>query len=364
MKKIFLLTGIILIIAAGLGLLKWQLMTSEQATTKGQQRVVHIYNYGSYIDPALLTKFTQQTGYQVSYETYDSNESMMVKLQQGGSNYDLVFPSEPFVTKLAQDQLLAPLDHHKIHGLSHLDPLLVNQKFDPHNHYSLPYFWGTTGIMYNDQYFSKDDVATWQKLWAPKMKEQVMVIDAPRESMGMGLQALGYSENDANPAHIAAARQKLATLSPNVKAILNDEIRPYVNAGEANVAVAYSGVADYAHSLNPHIDYVIPKDGGSVWTDNMAIPKNAKNQAGAYAFINFLLDPKNAAQNAVYVAYSSPNLAAKKYLPNTITTDKILYPKRDTLKNIEHYQNLSDNTVAAYSDNWLAAKMAMANGGK
>lgn len=125
---------------------------------------------------------------------------MMVKLQQGGSNYDLVFPSEPFVTKLAQDQLLAPLDHHKIPGLSHLDPLLLNQKFDPHNHYSLPYFWGTTGIMYNDQYFSKDDVGTWQKLWAPKMKDQVMVIDAPRESMGMGLQALGYSEKDATRA--------------------------------------------------------------------------------------------------------------------------------------------------------------------
>ena len=122
------------------------------------------YNYGSYIDPDLLTQFTKQTGYQVSYETYDSNESMMVKLKQGGSNYDLVFPSEPFVTKLAQEKLLASLDHQKIRGLENLDPMLLNQSFDPNNHYSLPYFWGTTGIMYNTKVFSKDEVDTWAKL--------------------------------------------------------------------------------------------------------------------------------------------------------------------------------------------------------
>ena len=173
--------------------------------------------------------------------------------------------------------------------------------------------------MYNTKVFSKDEVDTWAKLWAPKMKDQVMLIDAPRESIGMGLQALGYSENDHDPAHIQAAREKLAALAPNVKAVLNNEIRAYVTSGEANVAVAYSGVADYAHAINPDIDYVIPKDGGSVWTDNMSIPKNAQNKAGAYAFINFLLDPKNAAQNAEYVAYSSPNLAAKKYFSKEIT---------------------------------------------
>ncbi|HCH61089.1 ABC transporter substrate-binding protein, partial [Leuconostoc lactis] len=260
--------------------------------------------------------------------------------------------------------LLAPLDHQKIRGLENLDPMLLNHAFDPNNRYSLPYFWGTTGIMYNAKVFSKDEVDTWAKLWAPKMKDQVMLIDAPRESIGMGLQALGYSENDHDPAHIQAARQKLAALAPNVKAVLNDEIRAYVTSGEANVAVAYSGVADYAHALNPDIDYVIPKDGGSVWTDNISIPKNAQNKAGAYAFINFLLDPKNAAQNAEFVAYSSPNLAAKKYLSKEITSDKILYPQRSELAKVEHYENLTDKTVRDYSNNWLEAKMAMANGGK
>ncbi|WP_237049496.1 ABC transporter substrate-binding protein [Leuconostoc lactis] len=355
----------VIVIVGGLIVIRWQLQLSAQPEKQGsQQKMLHVYNYGSYIDPDLLTKFTKQTGYQVSYETYDSNESMMVKLKQGGSNYDLVFPSEPYVAKLAQENLLAPLDHQKIRGLENLDPMLLNHAFDPNNRYSLPYFWGTTGIMYNAKVFSKDEVDTWAKLWAPKMKDQVMLIDAPRESIGMGLQALGYSENDHDPAHIQAARQKLAALAPNVKAVLNDEIRAYVTSGEANVAVAYSGVADYAHAINPDIDYVIPKDGGSVWTDNMSIPKNAQNKAGAYAFINFLLDPKNAAQNAEYVAYSSPNLAAKKYLSKEITSDKILYPQRSELAKVEHYENLTDKTVRDYSNNWLEAKMAMANGGK
>lgn len=365
MKKMLLLLSSVIVILGGLIVIRWQLQLSAQPEKQGsQQKMLHVYNYGSYIDPDLLTKFTKQTGYQVSYETYDSNESMMVKLKQGGSNYDLVFPSEPYVAKLAQENLLAPLDHQKIRGLENLDPMLLNHAFDPNNRYSLPYFWGTTGIMYNAKVFSKDEVDTWAKLWAPKMKDQVMLIDAPRESIGMGLQALGYSENDHDPAHIQAARQKLAALAPNVKAVLNDEIRAYVTSGEANVAVAYSGVADYAHALNPDIDYVIPKDGGSVWTDNISIPKNAQNKAGAYAFINFLLDPKNAAQNAEFVAYSSPNLAAKKYLSKEITSDKILYPQRSELAKVEHYENLTDKTVRDYSNNWLEAKMAMANGGK
>lgn len=365
LKKLLLLLSSVIVIVGGLIVIRWQLQLSAQPEKQGsQQKMLHVYNYGSYIDPDLLTKFTKQTGYQVSYETYDSNESMMVKLKQGGSNYDLVFPSEPYVAKLAQENLLAPLDHQKIRGLENLDPMLLNHAFDPNNRYSLPYFWGTTGIMYNAKVFSKDEVDTWAKLWAPKMRDQVMLIDAPRESIGMGLQALGYSENDHDPAHIQAARQKLAALAPNVKAVLNDEIRAYVTSGEANVAVAYSGVADYAHALNPDIDYVIPKDGGSVWTDNISIPKNAQNKAGAYAFINFLLDPKNAAQNAEFVAYSSPNLAAKKYLSKEITSDKILYPQRSELAKVEHYENLTDKTVRDYSNNWLEAKMAMANGGK
>lgn len=365
LKKMLLLLSSVIVIVGGLIVIRWQLQLSAQPEKQGsQQKILHVYNYGSYIDPDLLTKFTKQTGYQVSYETYDSNESMMVKLKQGGSNYDLVFPSEPYVAKLAQENLLAPLDHQKIRGLENLDPMLLNHAFDPNNRYSLPYFWGTTGIMYNTKVFSKDEVDTWAKLWAPKMKDQVMLIDAPRESIGMGLQALGYSENDHDPAHIQAARQKLAALAPNVKAVLNDEIRAYVTSGEANVAVAYSGVADYAHAINPDIDYVIPKDGGSVWTDNISIPKNAQNKAGAYAFINFLLDPKNAAQNAEFVAYSSPNLAAKKYLSKEITSDKILYPQRSELAKVEHYENLTDKTVRDYSNNWLEAKMAMANGGK
>lgn len=365
LKKMLLLLSSVIVIVGGLIVIRWQLQLSAQPEKQwSQQKMLHVYNYGSYIDPDLLTKFTKQTGYQVSYETYDSNESMMVKLKQGGSNYDLVFPSEPYVAKLAQENLLAPLDHQKIRGLENLDPMLLNHAFDPNNRYSLPYFWGTTGIMYNAKVFSKDEVDTWAKLWAPKMKDQVMLIDAPRESIGMGLQALGYSENDHDSAHIQAARQKLAALAPNVKAVLNDEIRAYVTSGEANVAVAYSGVADYAHALNPDIDYVIPKDDGSVWTDNISIPKNAQNKAGAYAFINFLLDPKNAAQNAEFVAYSSPNLAAKKYLSKEITSDKILYPQRSELAKVEHYENLTDKTVRDYSNNWLEAKMAMANGGK
>lgn len=362
MKKIISFIFSVLLFCTILVIIKIILTeNSKSMIQNSNSNILSVYNYGSYIDPELLTKFTKETGYQVNYETYDSNESMMVKLEQGGSNYDVVFPSEPFVSKLAMKKLLEPFDYSKIKGFNNLDPLLLNQKFDPHNKYSLPYFWGTTGIMFNSKVFQKSDFKTWSKLWNKKFENQIMLIDAPRESIGMALQSLGYSENDANKRHIAKAKKQLTRLGPNVKAILNDEIRSYVVSGESNVAVAYSGIADYAHAENKNIQYIVPSHGGSIWTDNISIPKSAKNKKAAYAFINFLLQPKNAAKNAEYVAYSSPNLTAKKYLPKSITSDQILYPKRSTLVNLEHYQVLSDHTTEKYNDAWLEAKLAIAN---
>jgi spermidine/putrescine transport system substrate-binding protein len=362
LKKIVAFVISVLLVCVVLAVTKIKLAENNGIPhDNAHSKVLSVYNYGSYIDPDLLDKFTNETGYQVSYETYDSNESMMVKLEQGGSNYDLVFPSEPFVSKLAMKNLLEPLDYSKIKGIKNLDPLLLNKRFDPHNKYSLPYFWGTTGIMFNSKVYSETDVNMWSKLWDKKFKNQIMLIDAPRESIGMALQSIGYSENDSVTRHILQAKEQLAKLAPNVKAILNDEIRTYVVSGESNVAIAYSGIADYAHSENKNIQYVVPNRGGSIWTDNISIPKKAENKRAAYAFINFLLRPENAAKNAQYVAYSSPNLAAKKYLPKSVTSDPILYPKRSTIEKLEHYQVLSDKTTEAYSNAWLEAKLAIAN---
>ncbi|CAH0417711.1 ABC transporter substrate-binding protein [Periweissella ghanensis] len=319
-------------------------------------QVLNIYNWGDYIDPALLAKFTKETGYQVNYDTFDSNQALETKVKQGGTHYDVIFPSEYLVSKMTQEGLLAKLDYSKIHGFDNLSKHLLNQKYDPHNEHSLPYFWGTTGIMYNDQVFHASQLDSWGKLWNPIFKDQLLLIDGPREMLQPAMQALGYSLNTENQAEIKQIFNKFVALGPNIRGIVTDEKKQLMINGDANISVTYNGDAQVVIDANPHVKFLIPKEGGPIWTDNMAIPKNANNKKAAYAFINFMLNPKNAAQNAEYVAYSSPNQAALKYLPKSITHNPVLYPPMSELKNAQHYNNQPLRYFNEYNEVYLEAK--------
>ncbi|NNU84238.1 ABC transporter substrate-binding protein [Geobacillus sp. BMUD] len=329
----------------------------NEAEGYGGGKTVSVYNWGDYIDPALIRKFEKETGWKVVYQTFDSNEAMMAKIAQGGATFDVAVPSDYAISKMIEENLLLPLDHSKLPNVKYIDPRFLDLSFDPRNRYSVPYFWGTVGIVYNRGMLGGKTITSWNDLWDPDLRNQILLVDGAREVMGMALNSLGYSLNDTNKQHLQEAKRKLDRLMPNVKAIVGDEIKLLLANEEAAVGVVWSGDAAEIISENEALDYVVPKEGSNLWFDNMVIPKTAKNIEGAHAFINFMLDPKHAAQNAEYVGYSTPNRAALRYLPKDIANDRRFYPDLDSAGRLEVYENLGKRMLAYYNELFLQFKM-------
>lgn len=323
----------------------------------GSKQIVTIYNWGDYIDPDLLKKFENESGYKVVYETFDSNEAMLTKIQQGGTAYDIAIPSEYMIQKMMVDKLLVPLDYSKIKGLDNIDDYFLDKSFDPDNKYSIPYFWGTLGIIYNDKFVDGESIQAWNDLWSPELEDNIMLIDGAREVLGLALNSDGKSLNSKSNEELLLAQKKLNELTPNVKAIVADEIKMYMINEESAVAVSFSGEAAEMLDNNEHLHYVIPEEGSNLWFDNIVIPKTVKNTEGAYAFINFMLQPENAAQNAEYIGYSTPNKVAKEMLPKEVTEDEQFYPNSETIANLEVYDNLGQEYLQQYNDLFLEFKM-------
>ena len=326
-------------------------------SSNASSNVLNIYNWGDYIDPELIKQFEKEYGYKVNYETFDSNEAMEAKIKQGGTAYDIAIPSEYMIQKMKKENLLLPLDHSKIKGLENIDSRFLDLDFDRNNQYSIPYFWGTLGIVYNDKFISGDKIKHWDDLWQPELKNNIMLIDGAREVMGLSLTTLGYSLNSKNEEQLDQAINKLSSLTPNVKAIVADEIKMYMANEESAVAVTFSGEAADMMAENSHLHYVIPPEGSNLWFDNIVMPKTAKNKKGAYDFINFMLKPESAKQNAEYIGYSTPNKKALAMLPKSISEDKQFYPDNETISHLEVYKDLGSKYLGIYNDLYLEFKM-------
>ena len=333
--------------------------STEEVETSSEQQQLFLFNWGNYIDPELIKEFEAETGIQVIYETFDSNDAMEAKLKQGGTRYDIVFPSESSITKLVNQNLLQKLDHSKIKGLENISPFLLNSPVDKGNQYTVPYFWGTVGIMVNTKYIDPESIQTWNDLWKEDFKNKVLVLDGNREALGMALQSLGYSLNSKNEDELKAAEQKLKELKSNVRAVLNEEIKTMMKLEEAPIGMGYSGDAAAVAEENPNVQYILPKDGSAVWTDNFAIAHTAVNIEGAYAFINFMLRPENAARNAEYVGYSTPNEKAKELMDPEVTSDETYYPSEEIINSLEHYEYLGNDWIQKYNEAFLDFKMEL-----
>lgn len=338
-------------------LLLWGISAHLQAqSTAGSDGKLVIYNWGDYVDPQLLKDFTKETGIQVQYETFDSNEAMYTKIKQGGTTYDIAIPSEYMISKMKAENMLTKLDHSRITGLENIGEKFLNQPFDKGNQYSIPYFWGTLGIVYNTKLVDKAP-EHWDDLWRPEYKNSIMLIDGAREVMGLGLNSLGYSLNSKNRDQLQEAVDKLYKLTPNIKAIVADEMKGYMAQGDATIGVSFSGEARQMLDKNEDLRYVVPSEASNLWFDNMVIPKTVKNVDAAYQFINFMLRPENALKNAEYVGYATPNIPAKEMLPKEIQEDKAFYPDDETMKHLEVYESLDQQLLGLYNDLYLQVKM-------
>ncbi|MFS0688252.1 ABC transporter substrate-binding protein [Sporosarcina sp. 179-K 8C2 HS] len=327
--------------------------------SKSGKGMITVYNWGEYIDPDLIKQFEEETGIKVIYETFDTNEGMMSKIEQGGTSYDISVPSEYMIEMMKEKDLLLPIDYSKIPNIKHIDPYFLNLAFDPNNKYSVPYFWGTVGIAFNPTLLEGQTFENWDDLWNPSLKQRVILVDSARETIGMGLNSLGYSLNSTDLGELREATDKLKALSPNVKAVIGDEVTQLMVNNEAAVSLTWSGQAADMMYENEDIDYVVPEEGSNLWFDNLVIPKTAKNIDGAHAFINFMLDPEVAAQNADYVGYSTPNLSALDLMDPEVVEDKRFYPDEEMRSHLEVYKNLGLELLGVYNELFLEFKMDM-----
>lgn len=329
----------------------------EEANQDKNSNVLYVYNWGDYIDPDLITKFEDETGIDVKYDVYDTNEIMYQKLNSGNVSYDLIIPSDYMIEKMKSEGMLAKIDFSKIPNYKYIGEQFKNLAYDPTNEYSVPYMWGTVGIIYNTKKVT-DPVDSWDILWNTKYKDQVIMPDGVRDAMAVAEKKLGYSLNTENPNEIEAAKRELMTQKKDglILAYMVDQVKDAMVGGEASLAVAWSGDAVTMIERNPDLAYAIPKEGSNKWFDGIAIPKNAQHKENAEKFINFLCDPENAKQNVEYIGYSTPNTAAYDLLPEDVREDKVAYPDESSLKNCEVFVDLPPEILRKYDEAWLEIK--------
>ena len=316
---------------------------------------LNLYNWSEYMPQEILDGFEEETGISVNYTTFDSNEAMYAKLKllDDSSQYDLAIPSTYYVEKMADEGLLQELDKSKLSNFKNLDTSFTNTKVDPDNKYSIPYMWGSTGLAINGDVFDPATVNSWNDLWRPEYKNQVMLMNDMREVFGMALLTLGYSGNSTNPEEIKAAYDKLTTLMPNVKTFNSDATRiPYIE-GETNIGMTWNGEAVMANDEGlTSLVYKYPSEGAILWMDNFVIPKNAKNVDAAHQFIDYLLQPENAKIVSEEIGYASPNLAARELMDESVRNNPTIYPSKETLAKAEFQEDVGDAALQVYQQYW------------
>ena len=328
----------------------------ENDVMNGEKLVV--YNWGEYIDPEVLTMFEEETGIDIVYEEFETNEILYPKISSGAIAYDVICPSDYMIQRMIGNDLLSEINFDNIPNLKNIGKQYLEQsrQFDPENKYSVPYCWGTVGILYNKMMVD-EPVDSWSILWDPKYKDNILMQDSVRDAFGVTLKYLGYSLNSTDLDELTEAKNLLIEQKPLVQAYVIDQVRDKMIGNEAALGVIYSGEAIYTQKENPNLEYVIPKEGSNIWIDSWVIPKNAEHKENAEKFINFLCRPDIALMNFEYITYSTPNEAARELIEDeSIRNSEIAFPDLSKYDNLETFQYLGTEADQVYGDLWNKVK--------
>ena len=328
----------------------------ENDVMNGEKLVV--YNWGEYIDPEVLTMFEEETGIDIVYEEFETNEILYPKISSGAIAYDVICPSDYMIQRMIENDLLSEINFDNIPNLKNIGKQYLerSRQFDPENKYSVPYCWGTVGILYNKMMVD-EPVDSWSILWDPKYKDNILMQDSVRDAFGVTLKYLGYSLNSIDLDELTEAKNLLIEQKPLVQAYVIDQVRDKMIGNEAALGVIYSGEAIYTQKENPNLEYVIPKEGSNIWIDSWVIPKNAEHKENAEKFINFLCRPDIALMNFEYITYSTPNEAARELIEDeSIRNSEIAFPDLSKYDNLETFQYLGTEADQVYGDLWNKVK--------
>jgi spermidine/putrescine transport system substrate-binding protein len=316
--------------------------------------VLNVYNWGDYIDETVLKDFEKETGIKINYETFATNEDMYIKVKQGGTKYDVIVPSDYMIARMIREGLLEKIDIRKLKNYAALDKRFLGLQFDPKNEYSVPYMWGTFGILYNTKKVT-DPVDSWAILWNPKYRKQILMMDSVRDCLAVAFLRLGYSINSTSKEELRKAKELLIQQKPLVLAYVGDNGKDMMAAGEAALAMSWSGDAVTVRKQNPDLAYAIPREGTNLWVDSLVIPKNAEHKEEALQFIDFLNRPEIAKRNVEFIGYATPNRKAFELLPPEVQKDPVAYPPNDVLQRCQVYIDIG-SFLEEYNRAWTEIK--------
>lgn len=314
------------------------------------ENVVNVFNWGEYIDTDVLKQFEEETGIKVNYSMFETNEGMYSKLQT--ESYDVVIPSDYMIARMIKEDMLQKINYDNIPNAANIGDAYKNLAYDPTNEYTVPYTWGTVGVIYNKEKVDEADIGSWDLLWNEKYKGQTIMFDNSRDALGLMLRYLGYSQNTTDEAQLREAAQKIIDTKDIYQCFAMDQILEKMPSGEAWVAPYYAGDAVTMMAENDQLGYYVPKEGTNMFVDAMCIPKNAQNVSNAEKFIDFMCRTDIAKKNIEYIGYSTPLTTVYEELDDEIKNNPIAYPGEDVLKNTETFINLPDETNRLYNDLW------------
>ena len=330
---------------------------------KGQNVSLNVYNWGLYISDGsdesvdVISAFEELTGIKVNYTTFDTNESMYAKLKSGGASYDVIFPSDYMLGKMANEGMLLPLNKENIPNLAGISELYLDKEYDPGNVYSVPYMWCMVGITYNKDMVDEADLEQgWNLLWDPRYTGQILQFNNSRDCFAMALKTLGRSMNPTSTQDIDDALVKLQEQKPLVQAYVMDEVFDKMEGGEAALAPYYTGDGLTMIAENPSLGMFIPEEGTLQCVDAMCIPASSQNQEAAEMFINYMCEVDVALQNALFIQYTSPVEAVRELLPAELRDSELMYPDPALIERSEYPSVISDELNSAMDMAWSQMK--------
>lgn len=334
-------------------------LTGCGSSADGENGQVIVYNWGEYIDPETIEMFEEETGITVVYDEYETNEIMYPKVESGAASYDVVCPSDYMISKMIANDLLAEINFDNVpNAKENIGTQYFEQSkgFDPENKYSIPYCWGTVGILYN-RTMVDEPITRWSQLWDEKYADNILMQDSVRDAFMVAEKLNGFSMNTLDPDELETAKNSLIEQKPLIQAYVVDQVRDKMIGGEAAIGVIYSGEAIFTQRENPDLEYVIPEEGTNVWIDSWVILKDAPNKENAEKFIDFMCRPDIALMNFDYITYSTPNTAARELIEDEdIRNSDIAFPDLSLYNNLETFSYLGEEGDALYNDLWKEVK--------
>lgn len=328
---------------------------------------INVYNWGEYISAGaeegtldVNAEFEKLTGIKINYTNFATNEELYAKLKGGGASYDVIIPSDYMISKMIKEGLVQKINLDNIPNYKYIMDNFRNMSYDPENEYSVPFTWGTVGIIYDETVIDLDpEEIDWDILWDETYMGQILMFDNPRDAFAISEIMLGYSINSENPDELTAAAEKLKQQKRVVQGYVMDEIFDKMGAGDALIAPYYAGDALTIMEENDALNFVVPKSGTNLFVDAMCIPTSSKQKEAAEMYINFLCEPDIAYSNIEYICYSTPHSAAFEMLDDEVKESPITYPDEDFIaENTTVFVNLSDETNRLMQDLWTEMKSA------